>query len=58
MKSQNEIEQMLDKVMQHKERIETVYKGMTYAEGLENALRWAMGQDAELLDEAELEVVE
>lgn len=42
MRTPKEVEAMLGNVLDKKERIDHAYRGMTYAEGVESALRWVM----------------
>ncbi len=48
-KSEREIEKMLDDVLSVKPQMELAYRGMSYADGVEEALRWSLGQRSDPL---------
>jgi len=43
LKTEKELEEVIDRVLEQSDKQVPRYPGMTYEEGVENALRWVIG---------------
>jgi hypothetical protein len=50
LKTEEEMEEVIDRILERSHMQTSRYTGMTYEDGVEDALRWAMGE----ADEAEV----
>ncbi len=44
IKTEDEMEEVVDRILERSHKQVSRYAGMTYEEGVEDALRWAMGE--------------